>query len=56
MQVFIYTASGLAGVYLVWLSLQMSATGYLSVFVFKFVPMVLGVAALISAGKSAGFL
>ena len=56
MNIFIYTASGLAGLYLVWIALQMDAKNFASVFLFKFVPMMLGLAALVSAGKSAGFL
>lgn len=57
MNIFIYTASGLAGLYLVWLGLVMEAKGgFLASFAFKFVPMMLGLAALVSAGKSSGFL
>ena len=56
MNVFIYVASGLAGIYLIWIALQMDAKGFLSVFLFKFIPLMLGLAALVSAGKSAGVI
>ena len=56
MSIFIYTASGLAGLYLIWIALQMKADGFLAVFIFKFLPLQLGLCALVSAGKSAGVL
>lgn len=56
MQTFIYTASALAGAYLILLAFLMNTENFRSTLLFKFIPMMLGLAALVSAGKSSGFL